>query len=51
MLLDEVLEDLLEQIQGIEDQSLVKKFHRLIGDVYIKQKRFSEAMAAYKGKL
>ncbi len=49
--LDDVLDDLLEQVQGVEDESIRKQFYRLTGDIYTRQKRFKEATAAYRGKL
>ncbi len=50
MLLQEIVEDIEDWIKETEDQALLKQLHRLLGDTYIKQKRFSQAMAAYNWK-
>lgn len=49
-LLDEVLSDLLTYVRTVEEPTR-QRFYRLIGDCYTKQKRFKEALAAYRGKL
>jgi hypothetical protein len=50
-MLNEVLEDLLGWAKTSSDDPLLQRLYRLIGDTYIKQKRFPEGMAAYKGQL
>jgi hypothetical protein len=46
-LLDEVVDDMHDFIGECGDRNLLQRLHRLLGDAYIKQKRFSEAIAAY----
>jgi hypothetical protein len=50
-LLDEVVEDVLDLIRGTDDQALLQSLYRVLGDAYTRQKRFKEAMAAYRGNI
>ncbi len=46
-LLDPVVEDLEELTMGEHDRPLLRRIHRLLGDAYMKQDRFQDAMDQY----
>jgi hypothetical protein len=46
-LLDPVVEDLQEMVEGDYQASLRRRMRRLLGDAFMKQERFQEAMDAY----
>ncbi|GAC1650618.1 MAG: hypothetical protein NVS4B8_24970 [Herpetosiphon sp.] len=48
---DTVVEDLLELTASQTDGTLLRRLHRLLGDAYIKQNRFREAMSEYSWTL
>lgn len=50
-LLDDVVDDLQDVIGDIDDPQLLRRLHRLLGDAYMKQNRFREAMDEYSWTL
>jgi cytochrome c-type biogenesis protein CcmH/NrfG len=50
-LVDEVVEDLQDTINDNEDPQMLRRLHRLLGDAYMKQNRFREAMDEYSWTL
>jgi hypothetical protein len=47
LLLDQIADDLVDLISDADDQLLLKRLHRTLGDVYTKQGRLAEAMDEY----
>jgi tetratricopeptide (TPR) repeat protein len=50
-LLDEVVDDLQDVIGESDDAQTLRRLHRLLGDAYMKQNRFREAMDEYSWTL
>jgi tetratricopeptide (TPR) repeat protein len=50
-LLDEVVVDLQDTITDTDDPQVLRRLHRLLGDAYMKQNRFREAMDEYSWTL
>jgi tetratricopeptide (TPR) repeat protein len=50
-LLDEVVVDLQDAITDSDDPQMLRRLHRLLGDAYMKQNRFREAMDEYSWTL
>jgi hypothetical protein len=50
-MLEELVDDVRGFVSDVQDQSVLQQLYRLIGDTYIKLKRYPQAMAAYKGQL
>jgi tetratricopeptide (TPR) repeat protein len=50
-LLDEVVVDLQDSIADTDDPQMLRRLHRLLGDAYMKQNRFREAMDEYSWTL
>lgn len=50
-LLDDVVDDLQDAIADTDDPQLLRRLHRLLGDAYMKQNRFREAMDEYSWTL
>lgn len=50
-LLDEVVEDLQDVIVETDEPQMLRRLHRLLGDAYMKQNRFREAMDEYSWTL
>ncbi|MBV9790104.1 MAG: hypothetical protein JOZ51_18090, partial [Chloroflexi bacterium] len=50
-LLDEVVVDLQDSIADADDPQMLRRLHRLLGDAYMKQNRFREAMDEYSWTL
>ncbi|HEX6290846.1 MAG TPA: tetratricopeptide repeat protein [Herpetosiphonaceae bacterium] len=50
-LLDEVVVDLQDTIADTDDPQMLRRLHRLLGDAYMKQNRFREAMDEYSWTL
>jgi hypothetical protein len=50
-LLDEVVVDLQDAITDTDDPQILRRLHRLLGDAYMKQNRFREAMDEYSWTL
>jgi tetratricopeptide (TPR) repeat protein len=50
-LLDEVVGDLEDAITDADDAQLLRRLHRVLGDAYMKQNRFREAMDEYSWTL
>ncbi|MEN9934594.1 MAG: hypothetical protein RLZZ387_1173, partial [Chloroflexota bacterium] len=46
-LLDDVIADLSDLIADSDDEQLLRRLHRILGDAYSKQGRFAEAVDAY----
>ncbi|GIV97317.1 MAG: hypothetical protein KatS3mg057_1974 [Herpetosiphonaceae bacterium] len=46
-LLDPIVEDLIEMIDSTDDPARLHRLHRLLGDAYMKQSRWREAMDEY----
>lgn len=50
-LLGDIIGDIQDMIEDAEEPRLLRRLHRLLGDVYMKQNRFEEAMAEYSWTL
>lgn len=47
VLLEPILEDLTDLLEGTQDRGTLRRLHRLVGDVYMQQGRMDEALTEY----
>jgi hypothetical protein len=47
VLLEPILEDLTDLLDGTQDRGTLRRLHRLVGDVYMQQGRTDEALTEY----